>query len=109
MPQKNAAKKSRATAFFVIYCVIGIICCGTKRHQESSLPRVKANYPVQANRSWSGKAPHVAKSALILSSITSKVAASFATAVIIPGQLAKSVVRGIGVLSLKKSFTVETP
>ena len=109
MPQKSAAKKSRATAFYMIYCGSRIIRRGIKRHQESSLPRVKANFLMQAIGSWCGKVPHAAKSALILFSITSKVAASFATAVIIPGQLAKSVVKGMGVLSPKKSFTVETP
>ena len=94
---------------FMIHCVIGIIRRGIKRHQNHSLPHVKANFLIQAIRSWCVEAPHAAKSALILSSITSKVAASFATVVMIPGQLAKSVVKGIGLLSLKKSFTVETP
>ena len=111
MRQKSAAKKCRQKvpqkragqwAFFIIHC-------GIKCHQDHSLPRVKANFLIQAIGSWTIEASHAAKSALILFSIASKVAASFATAVIIPGQLAKSVVRGIGVLSPKKSFTVETP
>ena len=108
-PKKVPPKRAGQWAFFMIHCGSRIIRCRIKRLHGRSLPRVKANFLIQAIRSWCGEAPHAAKSALILFSIASKVSASFATAVIIPGQLAKSVVRGMGVLSLKKSFTVETP